>query len=83
MHTLCAGKPGFDEQGNNISVKRFERACGPEMRYKRTNYYYYYHHSTHQNIFLASGSLSIDTMISLPSRKPASTWLFDGTTDRQ
>ena len=41
MHTLCAGKPEYDDRGN--SVKRFERAFGPEKRYIRTSYYYYYH----------------------------------------
>ena len=29
--------------GLTVSVKCFERACGPEMHYKRMNYYHYYY----------------------------------------
>ena len=42
VHALYAGKPEPDDGGNNY-VKRFERASGPVMRSKSTNYYYYYY----------------------------------------
>ena len=37
VHTLCAGKPESDVI--YISVRRFERAFGPEKRYIGTSYY--------------------------------------------
>ena len=43
-----------------ISVKRFERAFGPEKRYIRTSYYYYYyinHYSYHQQRATVEGQL--------------------------
>ena len=30
VQILCAGKPEFDDRGNNISLNCFEMACGPE-----------------------------------------------------
>ena len=54
VHTLCACMPESDDRSNNIyiSVKRFERAFGPEKCYIRTSYYYYYVNSESFAIFV-------------------------------